>query len=107
MTKSFATSVKCNARTRFSTRTGSRPPLDDLRVLERSDELDAEPGVGGGTVRAELGLGEHEVELVGVDHNAGCADDDQLAVLHVSVHAHSPRSDHRIGEVERDPAQLR
>ena len=34
---------------------GSRPPLDDLGVLERSDELDAEPGVGGGTVRAELG----------------------------------------------------
>jgi hypothetical protein len=32
---------------------GSRPPLDDLRVRERSGELDAEPGVGGGIVRAE------------------------------------------------------
>ena len=33
-----------SCRTGFSTRTGSRPPLDDLRVPERSDELDAEPG---------------------------------------------------------------
>ena len=30
---------------------GSPPPLDDLGVLERSDELDAEPGAGDGTVR--------------------------------------------------------
>ena len=33
-----------SCQNRFSTRTGSRPPLDDLRVLERSGELDAEPG---------------------------------------------------------------
>jgi hypothetical protein len=54
----------------------SRPLLDDFRVQELSDELDAETGIGSGVLGVELELGVGEVEPVGVDHDARRADDE-------------------------------
>src|SRR5215831_13767551 len=85
----------------------SRPPLDDFRVQELPDELDAETGIGSGVPGVELELGVGEVEPVGVDHDARRADDEQLAVHHVRLDSQDIRGDHRVGEVEGDPALLR
>src|SRR5262249_25134311 len=87
-------------------RATSRPPLDDLRVHELSDELDAETGLGSGVLGVQLDLGVGEVEPVGVDHDARRADDEQPAVHHVRLDSHDIRGDHRVGEVEGDSAQL-
>src|SRR5215831_16279458 len=85
----------------------SRPLLDDLRVQKRSDELNAETGIGSGVLGVQLELGVGELEPVGVDHDARRADDEQLAVHHVRLDSQDIRGDHRVGEVEGDPAQLR
>src|SRR5262249_33293012 len=85
----------------------SRPQLDDLRVQELSDELDAETGIGSGVLGAELELGVGEVEPIGVDRDARRADDEQLAVHHVRLDSQDIRGDHRVGEVEGDSALLR
>src|SRR5947199_375209 len=58
----------------------------------------------GGVLGAELELGVGEVEPVGVDHDAGRADDEQLAVHHVRLDSQDIRGDHRVGEVEGDSA---
>ena len=68
-------------------------------------ELDAETGIGSVVLEVELefvGAGEP----VGVDHDARRADNEQLA-HHVRVDAQGARGDHRIGEVEGDPALSR
>src|SRR5215831_7948697 len=85
----------------------SRPLLDDLRVQKLSDELNAETGIGSGVLGVELELGVGEVEPVGVDHDARRADDGQLAVHHVRLDSQDIRGDHRVGEVEGDPALSR
>jgi len=64
-------------RTVQGTRPTLRRPLDDLRVQESSDELDAETGIGSGVLGAELELGVSEVEPVGVDQDARRVDDKQ------------------------------
>src|SRR5262249_16185630 len=87
--------------------TTSRPLLDDFRVQELSDELDAETGIGSGVLGVELELGVGEFWPVGVDHEARRADDDQLAVHHVRLDAQDIRGDRRVGEVEGDSALLR
>ena len=84
----------------------SRPALDDLRVHERSGELDAEPGVGAGPGGAELALGVGEGKPVGVDLDPGRADDEQLAVHHLNIDVQRAGGDHGLAEVERDLAQL-
>src|SRR5215475_2218888 len=88
-------------------RATSRPLLDDLRVQELSGELDAETGIGSGVLGVELEFGVGEVEPVGVDHDARRADDGQLAVHHVRLDSQDIRGDHRVGEVEADPALSR
>src|SRR5690348_17640429 len=85
----------------------SRPLLDDLRVQQLSGELDAEAGIASGAFGAELELGVGEVKPVGVDHDARQADDEQLAVHHVRLDSQDVRGDHRVGEVESDPALSR
>src|SRR5215831_10504577 len=85
----------------------SRPLLDDFRVQELSDELDAKTGIGSGVLGVKLELGVGEVEPVGVDHDARRADDEQLAVHHVCLDSQHIRGDHRAGEVEGDLALLR
>ena len=74
-------------------------------MQERSRELDAEAWIGAGPGRPELAPGVGELEPVGVDLDAGRADDDELAVHHVEDDAERARRDHRLGEVERDVAQ--
>jgi len=69
-------------------------------------ELDAQTGIGSSGHGADLDLGVGEAEPVGVDHDARRADDDQYAVHHVRVDPQDARGDHRVGEVEGDPAQL-
>jgi hypothetical protein len=83
-----------------------RPSLDDLCVQEPPGELDVQRGIGSGVLGAELELGVREAEPAGVDHGARRADDDQPAVDHVRVDSQRPRSDHRLGEVKGDPAEL-
>src|SRR3984893_18364796 len=84
----------------------SRRLLDDLRVQELSDELDAKTGIGSSVLWVELELGVGEVKPVGVDHDARRADDEQLAVHHVRLDSQDVRGDHRVGEVEGDSALL-
>jgi hypothetical protein len=85
----------------------SRASLDDLCVQEPPGELDVERGIGSGVLGAEFELGVGEAEPAGVDQGARRADDEQPAVDHVRVDSQSPRSDHRMGEVKGDPAELR
>src|SRR5215475_4886384 len=88
-------------------RSPSRPLLDDFRVQELSGELDAKTGIGSGVVGVELELGVGKAEPVGVKHDARRADDEQLAMHHVHLDSQDIRGDHRVGEVEGDPALLR
>src|SRR5262249_17867013 len=94
-------------RTVQGTGATSRLLLDDFRVQQLSDELDAETGIGSGVLGGELELGGGEIEPVGVDDDARRGDDEQLAVHHVRLDSQDIRGDHRVGEVEGDPALLR
>ena len=85
----------------------SSPLLDNLRVDELPDELDAETGFSRGVRGAELELGIGEGESVGVDHDVRRADDEQFAVHHIRLNSHDVRGDHRVGEVEDDSALSR